>query len=209
MARARGISAAQRRTLDRLTAVDALPPTYLARGVAVAFHLQHRRSRDLDLFTFEDVSIEPFRMLAETHDAELVEATDVALHLRVGQTPVDVVRYRYPLLEAPVCGPAGWPTAGPLDLAAMKLAAISRRGLRRDFWDLSEMLASGMSLTRAGDAFRARFGKSESDLYHVARSLTFFDDAERDPVLPEGMSQRRWNEIKASFERRASELLAR
>ncbi len=210
MARARGISREQRRTLDRLKVERDLPPTYLAGGVAVASHLGHRRSRALDLFTFSgEVSIEPFRRLAEDDDAELVTATDVAIHLRLGTTPVDVVRYRFPLLEQPVAGPGGWSTAGLLDLAAMKLAAIARRGLRRDFWDLDAMLETGISLTQAGEAFRSRFGKGEADLYHVARALTFFDDAERDTIFPEGMSARRWSAIKARFEACAHELLPR
>lgn len=175
----------------------------------MAFHLEHRRSRDLDLFTFSgEVSIEPFKALVTRDvDAEVVAATDVAIHLRLGATPVDVVRYRYPLLDPPVAGPGGWPTANLRDLAAMKLAAISRRGLRRDFWDLAEMLSAGVSLSQAGEAYRVRFGRSEADLYHVSRALTFFDDAERDPVLPEGMSQRRWAQIRAVFEERAAELV--
>jgi len=53
-----------------------LPATYLAGGVAVAVHLGHRRSRDLDLFTYGDaVSIEPFRALTAEADVELVAAT--------------------------------------------------------------------------------------------------------------------------------------
>lgn len=209
MARASGISREQRRALDRLKTAVALPPTYLAGGVAVAHHLAHRRSRDLDLFTYSaDVSIEPFKALIATHqDSEVVAATDVAIHLRLGPTPIDVVRYRYALLEAPVDGPEGWPTAGLRDLAAMKLAAISRRGLRRDFWDLEEMVRSGLTLVDAGAAYRARFGRAEADLYHVARALTFFDDAERDAIMPEGMSARRWTEIKRFFESRAAELV--
>jgi len=43
----------------------------------------------------------------------------------------------------------------------------------------------------------------------VARALTFFDDAERDPVFPEGMSARKWTSIKAALEARAHELLPR
>jgi hypothetical protein len=210
VARARGISREQRRPLDRLKVERDLPPTYLAGGVAVALHLGHRRSRALDLFTFPgEVSIEPFRRLAEDDDAELVTATDVAIHLRLGTTPVDVVRYRFPLLEQPVAGPGGWSTAGLIDLAAMKLAAIARRGLRRDFWDLDAMLETGISLTQAGEAFRSRFGKGEADLYHVTRAPTSFDDAERDTIFPEGMSARRWSAIKACFEACAHELLPR
>lgn len=212
MARATGLARGQQRALDRLKRVASLPPTYLAGGVAVAFHLGHRRSRDLDLFTFDEApSLEPFRALTgiPEMDAEVIAETDVALHLRLGDTPIDVVRYRYPLLDPTVPGPRGWPVPSLRDLAAMKLAAIARRGLRRDFWDLMEIVRAGVSLESAGAAYRQRFGRAEADLYHVYRALTFFDDAEREESLPEGMSPRKWREVRSFFEDAAPGLLPR
>jgi hypothetical protein len=44
-----------------------------------------------------------------------------------------------------------------------------------------------------------RYGVKESDLYHVMRSLTFFDEAEADVLLPEGLSLEKWEVIKAWF----------
>lgn len=37
--------------------------------------------------------------------------------------------------------PGGFPLAGLRDLAAMKLSAIAKRGVRRDFWDLHEIIS--------------------------------------------------------------------
>lgn len=210
MARAPGLAKEQQRALDRLRSAHDLPDTYVAGGAAVAFHLSHRQSRDVDLFTFApDAPLDPFRALARDapSEIEVTSGTDAALHLRVHGTPVDVVRYPYPLLERAAEGPVGWPVAGLLDLATMKLAAIAKRGLRRDFWDLSEIVRAGISLRIAGEGYRRRFGKAESDLYHVWRSLTYFDDAERDPTLPEGMTEELWETIERFFEDRAAELV--
>jgi hypothetical protein len=66
--------------------------------------------------------------------------------------------------------------AGKLDLAAMKLAAIARRGIRRDFWDLFAIVQSGLSLRECARGYVEKYGVGEADLYHVLRSLTYFED---------------------------------
>jgi hypothetical protein len=133
-------------------------------------------------------------------DTELVAATDAALSLKSGPTAIDVVAYPYPPLEAPVPGPQGFPVARPRDLAAMKLAAIARRGIRRDFWDLHELLTRApLELDAALSDYVQRFGLQEADTYHVLRSLTYFDDAEKDSVHPSGLTVAHWNDIKRFF----------
>ncbi|MFZ5470076.1 MAG: nucleotidyl transferase AbiEii/AbiGii toxin family protein [Myxococcota bacterium] len=128
------------------------------------------------------------------------------LALKVGGVPVDLVKYPYPLLEKPLPGPKGVPVAGLRDLAAMKLAAIARRGIKRDFWDLYEIARAGVSLTEAARAYRRRFGRSEADLYHVQRALTWFEDAETDPRAPAGLTPALWKRIKAYFREEAPRL---
>ena len=93
------------------------------------------------------------------------------------------------------------------DLAVMKLSAIARRGLRRDFWDLYEVLRTGLTLRQCGEAYVQRFGVREADLYHVLRALTYFDDAERDPVFPPGLDASQWGAIQAFFQREAPKLV--
>ena len=114
---------------------------------------------------------------------------------------MDVVRYPYALLEEPAPGPEGVAVAGLRDLATMKLAAIARRGIRRDFWALHEITAHGVPLGRALDDYVVRYGVSHSDLYHVLRALTYFEDAERDAVWPGGLTPRHWQTIRSHFER--------
>ncbi len=147
-----GLAPEQLRALDRLKIVPGFEQLYLAGGSAVAFHLEHRRSVDLDLFSLTaDVDLERFRDRA----AQLVPGlgvmavTDVSARFEVDGVPVDIVRYPYAPIETPEPGPADVPVASLADLAAMKLAAIARRGIRRDFWDLYSIIDSGRPLTES------------------------------------------------------------
>ena len=54
-------------------------------------------------------------------------------------------------------------------------------------------------LRECGEAYVQRFGIHKADLYHVLRALTYFDDAEKNPVMPAGLEQDEWAKIKAFF----------
>jgi hypothetical protein len=200
----------QLRALDRLSAIRGLEGFYLAGGSAAAFHLGHRRSVDLDLFSTDPaVDLEGVRiaLAASIPTLRVLAITDAVLKVRVEGVPVDLVRYQYPPLRPLLRGPSGRPVASLLDLATMKLAAIARRGIRRDFWDLRETLGSGITLRVACEAYLNRFQLAEPDLYHVLRALTYFVDAEKDPAYPEGLTPERWEAIKAYFWAEAPKML--
>ncbi len=201
----------QRRALDRLSLVPPMTGFYLAGGTAVALHLGHRTSLDLDFFSIEpDVELEVAKaaIRAAFDDAQTVRQTDAAVHLLCDGMPIDLIRYPYPPLEPLQRGISGISIAGLLDLATMKLSAIARRGLRRDFWDLAEIAIRGsITLRQASEGYVRRFGVAEADLYHVYRALTYFEDAERDSVLPDGLTQDAWRNLKGFFRREAPRLL--
>jgi hypothetical protein len=201
----------QRRALADLREIVGTDRFYLAGGTAIASHLGHRRSLDLDLFSFArdaDLSQVLDAARAGLPRFHLVAESEAVLRIRTGDVPVDLVRYAYDLLDPPSSTQEGFPVANLRDLAAMKLAAIARRGLRRDFWDLRAICDAELTLRGAIDAYQQKFGGGSADLYHLLRSLTFFDDAERDPVLPRGMSAKRWGAVKAFFLAEAPRLLA-
>jgi hypothetical protein len=89
----------------------------------------------------------------------------------------------------------------------MKLAAIARRGLRKDFWDLYAIVKAGTGLAAVGRDYVEKYGRTQADLYHVARALTYFDDAEREEALPDGMTRALWSTIKRFFTREAHRLV--
>lgn len=204
MAHPSHVSSAQRRTLARLSELPIADDLVLAGGVAVAWHFDHRSSRDLDLFSRSAAfDLERARSaLAESFGSrmQVVGRSDATLHVVVGGVDVDVVRYKYPPLSPPRVRACGIRVASVRDLAVMKLSAIATRGLRRDFWDLAVMLRSKrVTLTSALADYSEKYGVGEADRYHVLRALTWFEDAERDLAMPRGLTRERWIELKAYF----------
>jgi hypothetical protein len=209
VAKSTGLSARQLGLLGKLKGAHALKGFYLAGGSAIGWHFGHRVSADLDFFSVErgvefSEVIEELTAMGATVRTE--SRTMVGFDTAAG--PVDLVRYPYRPLRAPKKGPAGFPIAAPIDLAVMKVAAISRRGLRRDFWDLHVLLTDGgLTLAAVLSAYGKRYGTSAADRYHLVRSLAFFDDAERDDPRLTGLSRRRWEQIKVFFSEQATRLL--
>jgi hypothetical protein len=209
MAKASRLAPEQLRALGRVAKIPGVERFYLAGASAIAWHLGHRLSLDLDLFSkTARVSLRGIRDRTRgVRGMAVLDTTDAVLKLDVDDVPVDLVKYPYPPLEEPVKGPGGFPVAGLRDLAAMKLSAVARRGIKRDFWDLYEIARAGISLREAGAAYVQRFGTSHADLYHVQRALTWFEDAEKNPVPLAGITPAKWKRIKAFFLDEAPRLL--
>jgi hypothetical protein len=186
------ITSAQRQALAKL-APFLQHDFYLVGGVAVAAHLSHRTSRDLDLFATRD----PTALQSEFDHLPGVAIASRApgtLHLKVDGIPVSLIEYRYPLLapperraELPV------PVACIDDLASMKLSAIAGRGAARDFWDLHTIVTqTGRPLPEFLAAFVRKY--PVEDLGHIVRSLAYFADATG--PLPAGLSPSHWDRIQ-------------
>jgi Nucleotidyl transferase AbiEii toxin, Type IV TA system len=131
--------------------------------------------------------------------ARVVGRRPGTLFLKIDGVPVNLLEYRYSLLES-TSQVAGLPVpiASIVDLACMKLSAIAGRGAARDFWDLHEIITvTGRSLSDLLAAFQRKF--PVEDLGHAIRSLGYFADAETAP-LPAGLEPSRWATIKRDFE---------
>jgi hypothetical protein len=193
-----GISDAQRLALQKL-APALTDDWYLAGGVAVAAHLGHRTSRDLDLFAGSDPTTLQSR-LEEIAGVVIIGRSHGTMHLRIDGVPASLIEYRYALLAPPApAADLAVPVASIIDLACMKLSAIASRGAARDFWDLHEIIiTTNRELSIYLDAYRRKF--PVEDLGHVIRSLAYFGDAEAAP-LPAGLSDAQWLTIRSDFER--------
>jgi len=79
MAQRAALPASQRRTLVRLSKLAVARDLYLAGGVAIAIHLEHRTSRDLDFFgRFPDLDLNRVQaaLLEASPRAEVVSRSD-------------------------------------------------------------------------------------------------------------------------------------
>ena len=107
-------------------------------------------------------------------------------------------QYRYPLLRSATAAKAGSARLATLeDIAGMKLAAVAQRGSRKDFVDVYA-LGRRLSLSRMLGFYRRKY--RIRDIGHVLFALTYFDDAEHEP-MPRMLKPWSWATMKESIQR--------
>jgi hypothetical protein len=165
-----------------------LPPhTYLAGGTAVALHLGHRLSIDLDFFTPNDLdSLQWFKAL-QTYFAgdfalSAVKIEKNTLVVTINGTGFSLFVYPYELMETTVSDDSlPMPLASLRDLALMKLIAVNQRGVCKDFIDLKVIMENtGLNLEVLLQDLRRKYAVGEEIFFQIKKSLIYFDDAERD-----------------------------
>ena len=187
--------------LKRLCKNPPLEGAYLAGGTALALLYGHRESEDFDWFLPEnfDPGSLAFRLkdfgtvtVAETHSG--------TFHGWIDGIRVTWLRYFNPLIEPLLEAPdlPGFFLSGPLDTGLMKWAALADRGARKDFLDLYELSLQGISLHDLFYLLPGKFPGSRLNLYHMVKSLSFFDDAEGDP-WPVMLRQVSWSALQRYF----------
>ena len=80
----------------------------------------------------------------------------------------------------------------------MKLSALAGRGSRKDFVDLYVYARQVAPLEQLFERFHKKYRGVNIDPYHLLRSLTFFDDAEAEP-MPDMLKATSWDEMKSFF----------
>ncbi|MGA9208313.1 MAG: nucleotidyl transferase AbiEii/AbiGii toxin family protein, partial [Terriglobales bacterium] len=178
---------------------------YLAGGTGLALQFGHRLSRDLDFFAAElfdeDSLLQQLQALA---DFSLVAKSPHTLHATIQGSKVSFLGYAYPVLF-PFSQFLQVPVADPRDIACMKISAIGSRGTKRDFVDLY-ISAQRFGLSNLLQWFDRKYAQTSHNRLHILKSLTFFDDAERDP-MPHMLVPLDWNEVKQFFRRDAPQLV--
>ena len=165
-----------------------LPPqTYLAGGTAVALHLGHRLSIDLDFFTPHDLdSLQWFKglQIAFSGDFTLsaVKIEKNTLVVTMNSTGFSLFVYPYEIMEATISDDSlPTPLASLRDLALMKLIAVNQRGACKDFIDLKFIMENtGLTLKVLLQDLSRKYTVGEEMLFQLKKSLIYFDDAERD-----------------------------
>ncbi|OLE51637.1 MAG: hypothetical protein AUG51_22010 [Acidobacteria bacterium 13_1_20CM_3_53_8] len=183
--------------LEQLGPFAASRSFYLGGGTAIALHLGHRRSDDLDWFTSEIIEA-PDRLAADLQQGGIPfvveDISPGTLHGNVSEVNTSFLQYSYPLLgELHQAPELGCQLASLDDLAAMKLAAISQRGSRKDFLDIYELGIKYASIERMLELYKQKY--AVEDIGHVLLALSYFDDAEREP-MPIVMRDVNWGDVK-------------
>lgn len=192
-------------TLGALRDTHLLGHFYLAGGTGLALQFGHRLSLDLDFFSKDQFDEETFLQRVQALEGfALVAKAPYTLHVTVQETKVGFPGYAYPVLF-----PANLffdvAIADPRDIACMKVSAIASRGTKRDFVDLY-VCAEHYGLKEILRLFDQKYAQVHYSKIHILKSLTFFADAEKDP-MPHMLVTLNWDKVKQFFLREAPRLL--
>ena len=94
---------------------------------------------------------------------------------------------------------------GDKDIIAMKINAILKRAVKKDFWDLAELLKH-YSLKECIDFYNENF-KNQLLLISIPRAITYFDDAEESEE-PVSLKNQTWSSVKNIIQKSVREYLS-
>jgi hypothetical protein len=183
---------------------------YLGGDTAIAVHLRHRVSRDLDFFLRARVDLEHLIQVLDGRGRLVVQQLQAEPGHQTLNVLLDATRLQF--LEAssvrvlePLQPVAGVPVAGLGDLLAMKLKVICDRGELRDYFDLLAIEREGHRRVEEGIAlalekYRPKAGSAF--VQAIIRGLGYLDDVQEDPGIPLGKA-----EVAAYWERRVPEIV--
>lgn len=200
------LTPAQQSALEILGGLEILSSFYLAGGTGLALHLGHRESIDFDFFRTEP--FEPQWLLGQLPappPLRVLQEAANTLTVTFHEVKTSFFAYPHARLEPTTAAELPVAVANVPDIAAMKLAAIGGRGSRKDFVDLYVISHECFPLREAVDHLQARFANQQYDLYHILRSLTYFEDAEAEP-MPRLYRDISWEQIRSFFLREAVRL---
>lgn len=189
-----------RQTLRLIGANPLFQQFYLAGGTALALRLGHRRSIDLDFFSFEDRVDLQTRNKAlealETQSPMLLENVDGELLLRIANLHIGFFSYRFPLLE-PSDSVEGVALASVVDIGLMRLDALVGRGSRKDFYDLY-FIAQQLPLLELLERGQNKYPQARDFALMAVESMIMFENADRDHQ-PTILADLPWPQVRDFF----------
>jgi hypothetical protein len=191
------------RTLDllkKMMQLHELTSFYLVGGTALSLYYGHRQSIDLDLFSIKEFSNETILPALQKNFSDLQYSNPnnpVGLFAFISGVKVDLVKHHYlPLIDQPTVE-NDIRLFGVRDLMAMKIAAILKRGVKKDFWDIAELLKH-YTVENFINAYNTKY-PNQQVLISIPQALTYYADAEEseDPISLKGQT---WQSVKKAIQ---------
>jgi len=184
--------------LKKLLSFNEFSELRLVGGTALALQTGHRKSIDLDLFGKVEMDKLPLAKLFEPFKTvEIIKKSGHINIFEINGVKVDFVDYSYPWLQDAVVI-EGIRLAREKDIAAMKLAAITGRGTKKDFIDLYFLLRK-YTLNEVVSFYNQKY--FDASTYLAIKSLTYFDDAEQD-MEPDMIIDIEWEAVKIAIKKK-------
>jgi hypothetical protein len=192
--------------LKKLLSLPELEGFALAGGTALALRYGHRKSIDLDLFgpslNYEVVSTALIREFSNDVIFDEVPG-NWAIFSFIKNIKVDIIPSDAPILARPT-KEEGIILYSDEDIMAMKIKAVFGRGVKKDFWDIYELLQH-YSVEIFIDCYQRKYPKQRL-MISVPQALSYFADAE-DSEHPVSLKGQDWESIKSYIRKKVSEFL--
>lgn len=173
---------------------------YLAGGTALALSTGLRKSVDLDFFMkLKNFSNDELLNNFPNHlDWRVLINRKNTIYGELFKAKVSFIAYPFFAPKQEMIKYGNVKILQPLDIAVMKIVAISQRGRKRDFIDLYWCAKNIEPLESLIKRLKTQYPSVAHDYHHILKSLVFFEDAESDP-MPELNFKANWKEIKNFF----------
>lgn len=193
--------------LKKLMQFSQLDDFFLVGGSALALHHGHRISVDLDLFTQKDIITSDLLFFLNENFEIKKTTTDINtltgfINFHQKNIKVEFISYKYELLK-PIKSINEIRLLELDDLIPMKLSAIAGRGAKKDFYDIFFLLEK-YDLKKMLDLYKRKF--ATDNLFHLLKSLTFFDDADKDPK-PILLKKTEWIDVRNKIIEQVTKIL--
>lgn len=194
-----------------LTLAPHLPKgLYLGGGTAVAVHLGHRESRDLDFFFDRTVDLGKLKdLIGGLGTFAIAHESEGTLKGLFGATKVEIFDATQLRRLAKPTSVAGLRIASLQDLMAMKIKVMAERGEMRDYFDVKAIDENGaVSVEEGIELYVKRYDLNPNSdaLPHLYRAMGDLSDVEVDESLPIGMAelQKWWSKRQAQVLRNSN-----
>ncbi len=173
---------------------------YLAGGTALAVQAGHRKSVDLDFFSMEK-DFDNLGLLShflENSDWTTTVNKKNTIYGELFKARVSFIAYPFFVPKQNFIQYGSIKILQPIDIAVMKIIAISQRGRKRDFFDVYWCAKKIEPLENIIKRLPVQYPSVAHDLHHILKSLVYFEDAESDPE-PEIYFDADWKKVKSFF----------
>lgn len=175
---------------------------YLAGGTALALQTGIRKSVDLDFFN-QNANFKSSAIIAHFIGNDNWKINFEEKNTIYGElfgAKASFIAYPFFIPKQEFIWYGSIKILQPLDIAVMKIIAISQRGKKRDFFDAYWCAKNIESLEDIIKRLPVQYPSVAHDFHHILKSLVYFEDAENDPE-PEIYFKTSWREIKKFFKK--------
>ena len=166
--------------LKMIDGCEFLDKYVLVGGSALTLHLCHRKSEDLDFFTYDNSfdKQEIFKYIKQFENKEILNQTDEQIDLLLDGVKVTFFNAQWSFLKPKKI--EKFNLASLDSIAAMKINVLFLRAKYRDYYDIYFLVQKSMSLKKIFECSLDVLDGINFKLYSVA--LLYTDDIEDDNI---------------------------